>query len=525
MAHHSNQSEGAAWAVENEVFRHLLESVAEEVGTILQTTALSANIRERLDFSAAVTDGRGRMAAQASHIPVHLGSCHLTAQEILRSVALAPGDVVLLNDPFRGGTHLPDITLYAPLFDEGGEVVFGVLTRAHHSGVGGGVPGSMGDFDEIYKEGIIIPPVRVVRRGDLQQDIVEFFLANVRTPHERRGDLMAQIAATVRGVERLQALAERYTLGRLALAADGLIERSSRQMGTEIGEIPDGVYRAEDVLDTPGEHTIRVAVTVLGSRLVVDFGGTDPSMRGSLNAHEAITMSVVFYVLRSLAREAIPTNSGCLSPVEVVIPSRSLVGAARPSAVAGGNVETSQRIVDVLLQAFAKALPNRIPADSQGSMNNLSFGGQRADGSCFTYFETIAGGAGAGPDRSGASGIHTHMTNTRNTPVEVLETTFPVRVSAYHLRAGSGGRGERAGGDGVVRQIDALADLEISLLTTRRDSAPSGRDGGSSAKSGRNRLKSGGRWKELPASGSFPMSKGDRLSIETPGGGGHSPES
>lgn len=525
MAKRKSQRSGAAWAVEMEVFRHLLESVAEEVGVILRTTALSANIRERLDFSAAVIDGQGRMAAQASHIPVHLGSCHLTAQEILRSVDLEPGDVVLLNDPFQGGTHLPDITLFAPFFGDDGEIAFGVLTRAHHSDVGGGVPGSMGNFDEIYKEGIIIPPVRVVRRGNLDHDIVNFFLANVRTPDERRGDLMAQIAATSKGVQRIADLVGRYTLSRLIAAADGLIERSSHQMRAEISRIPDGIYCAEDVLDSPGEHVIRVRVCVRGETLIVDFEGTDPHMDGSLNAHEAITTSVVFYVMRSLAREAIPTNSGCLSPVEIVIPPDTLVGAQRPRAVAGGNVETSQRIVDVLLRALAEALPDRIPADSQGTMNNLSFGGQRDDGTRFTYFETLAGGAGAGPDRQGASGIHTHMTNTLNTPIEVLEATFPVRVSAYHLRAGSGGAGERSGGDGVVREIEALTNLEVSLLTTRRESAPAGLAGGASALPGRNRLKSKGRWRDLPSSGSFPMSKGDRLRIETPGGGGYSPQS
>lgn len=514
-----------SWAIEMEVFRHLLESVAEEVGVILKTTALSANIKERLDYSAAVIDANGRMAAQASHIPVHLGSCHLTACEIIETVPLEPGDVVMVNDPFRGGTHLPDITLFAPFFGSDGRLEFGILTRAHHSDVGGGVPGSMGNFDEIYKEGIIIPPVRVVRGGKLLIDIVEFFLANVRTPLERRGDLMAQIAATTRGVKRIAELVDRYSLSRLGRAAAGLIERASLQMRAQIAEIPDGAYSAMDVLDAPGEHEIHVRVEVSGESITVDFSGTDPSMAGSLNAHKAITTSAVFYVLRCLSREPIPTNSGCLEPVTIIIPEGSLVGAMRPSAVAGGNVETSQRIVDVLLRSLAQAIPDWIPADSQGSMNNVSFGGRHSDGSCFTYFETVAGGAGAGPQREGASGIHSHMTNTLNTPIEVLESSFPVRVSAYHLRRESGGSGERTGGCGVVREFEALAPLEVSLLTTRRNSAPQGLSGGGSGAVGANRLKSQGRFSDLPASGSFPMKAGDRLRIETPGGGGHSSES
>ena len=506
--------------IELEIHRHLLESVAEEMGVVLRRTALSANIKERLDFSCAITDADADMVAQAAHIPVHLGSCHLTAGHLLARGDLEAGDVLLVNDPYRGGTHLPDITVFRPLFVEGFDgPLFGLIARAHHADVGGGVPGSMGDFDEIYKEGLIIPPVKIVRRGELDSDILDFVLANVRTPDERRGDLLAQIGATARGAATLEGLVARYGIATMREAGEALKDRADRAVKAVLRAMPRGRFEAEDRLDGPESPLIRVAIEVRGEGLVVDFEGSDPAMAGALNAHEAITLSCVFYCLRSLAADSVPTNSGCLRPLDLRLPPGSIVGAQSPSAVAGGNVETSQRIVDVVYHALAQALPDRIPAASQGSMNNLSFGGVDAEGQAFTYFETIAGGVGASATQRGASGLHSHMTNTMNTPTEALERSLPLRVRRYGLRRGSGGVGKHAGGEGVVREIEVLQAMTATLLTTRRESQPYGLDGGEPGGLGRNSLLSKGKTRRLAACGSVDLNPGDAIRIETPGGG------
>ncbi|MEE9395067.1 MAG: hydantoinase B/oxoprolinase family protein [Planctomycetota bacterium] len=510
-------------AIEVEIFRQLFESIADEMGVVLQRTAFSPNIKERLDFSCALADAEGSMLAQAAHIPVHLGSCHLTTKEVFAACTLQPGDVVVLNDPFRGGTHLPDITMVAPVFaPDGKRLCFGVVARAHHADVGGGVPGSMGNFDEIYKEGLIIPPVKLVAAGSKVDDVEALVLANVRTPDERRGDLAAQIASVQRGVERIEALMSDYGIEVLAAAGKALMARSARALGEVLKEIPDGLYRASDRLDGEGSAKIAVQLVVKGSKLTVDFKGSSPSVAEALNAHEAITLSCLFYALRCLADESIPTNSGLLAPVQLLVPKGSIVGAVHPAAVAGGNVETSQRIVDVIFRALAEACPGLIPADSQGTMNNLSFGGKDRSGRVFTYFETIAGGLGAGKHHDGASGMHSHMTNTLNTPIEALEVALPLRVRAYHLRRNSGGSGRHPGGDGVVREFEALDSLEVSLLTTRRLSAPSGRAGGGDAKPGCDHLiDASGRRRKLNPKSQFVMKPGETLRIETPGGGGY----
>jgi N-methylhydantoinase B len=509
-------------AVEVEIYRHLFQSAAEEMGIVLRKTAFSANIKERLDFSCAITDPSGEMAAQASHIPVHLGSCHLTARLILDSVPLERGDVVIVNDPYQGGTHLPDVTLFAPLFVRGKRgPTFGVLVRAHHADVGGGVPGSMGSFDEIFKEGIIIPPVKIVARGRRVRDVEELFLANVRTPGERRGDLAAQIAATGRGLARLSEMVERYGLAELEAAAEALKRRAAAGIRDVIKKIPRGVYDFADTIDGPGSARIAVRITVRRDRLIVDFAGSSPMVPSALNAIEAVTLSSVFYCVRCLADESIPTNSGCLEPVEVRIPAGTIVGARRPAAVAGGNVETSQRIVDVVFGALAQALPKIIPAASQGTMNSLSFGGVRQDGRPFTYYETIAGGNGATAQTAGASGLHSHMTNTLNTPIEALERELPVRVTAYHRRAGSGGAGARRGGDGVVREIEALVPMTATILATRRAGAPYGLEGGGSGLPGKDSVRRGRKSRTLAAGSSTSLASGERIRIETPGGGGH----
>ncbi len=510
--------------IDVEVFRHLFQSVAEEMGVVLRRTAFSPNIKERLDFSCAVTGKTGDMVAQAAHIPVHLGACHLTARCILERVDLEPGDVVILNDPFLGGTHLPDITLFAPVFlpgQVGKAAAFGVLARAHHADVGGGVPGSMGDFDELYKEGLILPPVKLVRGGRRMGDIEALLLANVRTPDERRGDLRAQEAAVQRGVIRMQEAAERYGAKRLAAAAKDLHTRAARAMSRVISDLPGGRACFEDRLDGPDSPSIRVTLEKRKGRLHADFAGSSPQVASAVNAHESITLSALFYCLRCLAPEDIPTNSGLLEAVTLEIPEGSVVGARRPAAVAGGNVETSQRLVDVILGAFHQLLPGRIPAASQGSMNNLSLGGRDVGGDPFAYFETIAGGVGGGPEGPGASGMHSHMTNTLNTPIEALESALPLRVTAYRLRSRSGGAGENPGGEGVVREIEALVPMTVTLMTTRRAEGPYGLSGGSSGCPGRNLLvRPDGRGKTLPARVTLTLEPGWRVRVETPGGGG-----
>ncbi len=507
--------------IDMEVFRHRLQSIAEEMGVVLKRAAFSANIKERLDYSCAITDRAGFMTAQAAHIPVHLGSCHLTARHILQHMDLEPSDVVCTNDPFRGGTHLPDITLFMPVFlDNESRPSLGVICRAHHADVGGGVPGSMGNFDEIFKEGLIIPPVKLVSAGRIQKDVLAFILANVRTPQERRGDLMAQLASVRRGGERLLEVATARGGARLLEASEALMDRSERLMKQLIETIPDGSFSFRDVLDEEAGPAIAVTLKVDGNRMTVDFSGTSPRLAAALNAHEAITTSCVFYALRCLASEDMPTNSGILRPLQLVLPHDSLVSAHHPAAVAAGNVETSQRIVDVMFGALAQALPTIIPAASQGSMNNVSFGGVRADGRPFTYFETLAGGMGAGPRRAGASGLHSHMTNTCNTPVEALEASFPLRVRKYHLRAGSGGAGKHRGGEGIIREYEALVPMTLSLLTTRRGTAPWGLAGGGPGREGCNTLIRDGLEESLPACGTFALQAGDRVRIATPGGGG-----
>lgn len=507
--------------IDAEIHRHRFQSIAEEMGVVLRNTSISPNIKERLDFSCAISGDDGAMVAQAAHIPVHLGACHLVAREILSTLELEPGDVVVVNDPFRGGTHLPDVTLFAPVFDARGErVLFGALSRAHHADVGGGAPGSMGDFDEIFKEGLIIPPVRIERRGERVADVEAMFLANVRTPDERRGDLTAQIAATRLGRARLEEAMAREGEDVLRRAGTATMDRAARAIEDLVATLPDGRYEFEDRLDGEGSPLIRVAVDVRGRHMTVDFSGTDPTVPASVNAHEGITLACVFYVVRCLAPRDVPTNSGVLRPIEVVIPVDTVVGARHPAAVASGNVETSQRIVDVLLGALAPALPELIPAFSQGSMNNVALGGARSDGSPFTYFETIGGGAGAAPTGSGASGIHSHMTNTLNTPIEALENELPVRVREYTLRSKSGGEGRHRGGDGIVREMEMLTPVTVSWSTTRRSVGPSGMSGGGTGAPGRNIIIRGGKRRVVAARGTESLAAGDRLRLETPGGGG-----
>ncbi len=516
-----------------EIYKHLFAAVAEEMGVVLRKASYSPNIKERRDFSCAIFDAQGRMIAQAAHIPVHLGSMPLSVEAAVKAFPdLAPGDMVLLNDPFRGGTHLPDLTLVTPVFlppsqEAAADSIVGyVASRAHHADVGGMAPGSMPVAREIIQEGLIIPPVRLFRQGVVNQDILDLILANVRTPQERSGDLWAQSSANRRGVDRLLELVSRYGLVEVQNYMQALLAYTERLTRRLLQELPNGCYCFEDVMDDDGivgkRIPIRVAVTIQDDQAVVDFTGTAPQQKGSINAVLAITLSAVYYVFRCLLALDAPNNAGCLVPIRVIAPPGTLVNALSPAPVAGGNVETSQRIVDVLLGALAQACPQKIPAASQGTMNNLTIGGYDSVHSrAFTYYETIAGGMGARPDAPGISAMHSHMTNTLNTPVEALEFAYPLRVLRYQVRRSTGGGGKHRGGDGIRRDIQVLVDAQVNLLSDRRETKPYGLAGGEPGATGENVLIRDGKESRLPGKCAFEMLAGDILSIRTPGGGGY----
>jgi N-methylhydantoinase B len=517
-----------------EIYRALYTSVAEEMGIALRRTAHSPNIKERRDYSCAVFDAAGRVIAQGDHMPVHLGSMPMAVAAALRETRIEPGDVVALNDPFAGGTHLPDVTLVAGVFARSSNraPLFYVANRAHHADIGGGSPGSMGMAADVYGEGLRIPPVHLLRGGRVNEDVMRLLLANVRGADERRADFAAQIGSLKTGATRLLEIVARAGAREAASYAAHLVNYSARMMRAAIREIPDGVYEAEDALDDDGVGdapcVLRVRVEVEGGRARVDFTGSAAQVAGPVNAVEAITVSAVAYVFRCLLGAGeVPASAGLMEPVEVVAPRGTIVNALAPAPVAGGNVETSQRIVDALFKALAQALPARIPAASQGTMNNLTIGGIDApSGREFAYYETVAGGMGARPARAGLSAVHTHMTNSLNTPIEALEYAYPLRVREYAIRANSGGRGKQRGGDGVVREIETLVDARMSLLADRRRRAPYGLAGGDDGRAGRDallRIDTGGRAhaRRIDAKGSWELKAGDRVRIETPGGGGH----
>jgi N-methylhydantoinase B len=495
------------------VLSSALSGIAEEMGALLVRAAYSSNVKERRDCSAALFDAQGRMVAQAEHIPVHLGAMP-EAVEAVRARDPRPGDVFMLNDPFRGGTHLPDITLVSPL-EDAGEVVGYAVTRAHHSDVGGMRPGSMpADSTSIYQEGIVLPPVRLVHEGELVDDVLELLLANVRTPDVRRGDLRAQLAANRRAQERLTELLERRGRETVLAAFGEVLRHAERRAREAIAELPDGRYEASSELEGDGvddaDVPIRVAVTIDGDEMTVDFEGTAPAVAGNVNCPLAVTRSACLFALRVLLDPDVPANAGAYAPVRVVAPEGSLVDARSPSAVVAGNVETSQRIADTVLLALAQAV-DRLPAQGQGTMNNVIIGGEG-----WTYYETIGGGQGASPEGDGDSGVHVGMTNTLNTPIEALELEFPLRVERYELLDGTGGDGRHHGGDGIVRAIRVLAPATVSLLTDRRSHAPQGARGGEEGAAGSNWL-DGDR---LPAKVGREVPAGGLVTIRTPAGGG-----
>lgn len=522
--------------IEFEIFKNLFVSVAEEMGVTLCRTGFSPNIKERLDYSCALYDRDGHTIAQGDHLPVHLGAMPLSVQAAIAHVNMQPGDMVVLNDPFRGGTHLPDVTLVAPVFLPDAEPnampAFFVANRAHHSDVGGMSPGSMPLAREIFQEGLIISPVKLVKNGELDREILALILANVRTPDEREGDLTAQIAANRIGQARLGRMVARYGLAaveRYAQAAQSYAERVLRHT---LASIPDGRFEFADALDNDGFSDtpvhIRCALTIHGDSATVDFTGSDAQTTGGVNANLAITLSATLYCFRCLITDDVLYNDGIGRPIHVIAPPGSVVNAKHPSAVAGGNVECSQRITDVVLGALAKALPHIIPAASQGTMNNVTLGGTdtRAGmgGRPFAYYETAGGGMGGRPGLAGLSGVHTHMSNTRNTPIEALEQALPVRIRRYALREDSGGAGVFAGGEGLIREYEMLVPTAVTLLTDRRESCPYGLQGGAPGGSGRNTLvHANGAIETLPAKARLELAPGERLRLETPGGGGYGP--
>jgi N-methylhydantoinase B len=510
-----------------EIFKNLFHSVAEEMGAALRRSAFSPNIKERRDYSAAVFDGAGQVLAMGDHMPVHLGSMPMSVAAMVSALRLAPGDVAVLNDPYAGGTHLPDLTMVMPVYDfPAATPAFYIANRAHHADIGGAQAGSMGLSREIYQEGLRIPPVKIANRGRIARDAMSLILANVRTPLEREGDLMAQVAACRIGERRLHELLAKYGRKEIFSYAGHLLDYSEKMMRAALADIAAGTYRAQDFLDDDGvtSRPLKIAVTIRIARAAaeVDFTGTARQCAGSVNAVASITHSAVFYVFRCLLQEQVPATAGLMRPIRVIAPPGTIVNARPPAAVAGGNVETSQRVVDTLLLALARALPSRIPAASQGTMNNVAVGGMdpRHGGVPFAYYETVAGGTGAGPSRSGLSGAHSHMTNSLNTPIEVLEHAYPLRVSKYALRRGSGGRGRHRGGDGIIRELEMLADVQLALLSERRKTSPYGLWGGLPGARGRNTLFVRAGTRRIGSKAAFYAPAGAILRVETPGGGG-----
>jgi N-methylhydantoinase B len=535
--------------VKLEIFKSLYSSVAEEMGISLRRSAFSPNIKERRDYSCAVFNSEGVLIAQGDHMPVHLGSMPMSVKAALEIVKLAPGDIVVLNDPYAGGTHLPDVTMVAAVYSLQGtgdreqrgrstrknrplttdhRPLFYVANRAHHADIGGATPGSMGRADEIYQEGLRIPPVRLMLGGEVNDDVMRLISANVRIPEEREGDLTAQLGAIATGQRRLLEIVERYGFDEANLYASRLIGYTAEMMRRVIREIQDGIYEAEDYLDDDGYSNkpvrIKVKITIKGEQATVDFTGSAPQVRGPINAVEAITVSGVYYVFRCLIPTDVPASWGILEPITVIAPLGTIVNARPPAPVAGGNVETSQRIVDTLLLALSKA-SSKIPAASQGTMNNLTIGGvDRRTGKPFAYYETVAGGMGGREGIAGLDAIHTHMTNSLNTPAEAMEYAYPMRVKKYAIRKQSGGAGKYRGGDGVVRELELLTDAQVTILSDRRKTRPYGLKGGKAGKAGKTVLITKENERVLDGKESVFVQKGDSVRIESPGGGGYGKE-
>ncbi|MCR9248445.1 MAG: hydantoinase B/oxoprolinase family protein [bacterium] len=511
-----------------EVFHHLTSAFCEEAGVRLQRSAASPNIRQRRDFSVAMFDGEQRLVAQAAHIPVHLGSAGDSVAAAVAALDFAPGDVAILNDPYAGGTHLPDITMVRPVFDaRGRRVLWYLVNRAHHADVGGSSPGSMGIAADLIAEGLVLPPVLLRRRGKLQRDLLAVFEKNVRGPAERLLDLRAQEASLAGLEERLRGHVEAVGMREVSRTTDALLAYTERAGRAVLSDIGPGPFVARDALedDGLGSGPLQLGLTLKRRRSVLEFDWRDCSAqaRGGVNCTPGIVLAASVYALRTLCPDRLPTNAGLFRLVEIRTQRGTVVDPEPPAPVAGGNVETSQRLVDVAFAALAQALPDRVPAASAGTMSNLAFGGvlAGAEREPFSTYETLPGGAGAGPEAPGRSAIQTHMTNTRNTPIEEFEHRYPLRVRELSVRRGSGGKGARPGGDGLRKVVEATAEVSVSFLGERHASGPPGAAGGSAGKPARLEHERGGRKRKLPGKTTFSLAPGERVVVETPGGGGH----
>ncbi len=505
-------------AIELSLFASRISAVCDEMGAVLRRAAFSPNIKDRLDFSCAVFDREGQLCAQAAHIPVHLGSMAFAMADIVAGTDWRPGDMIILNDPFLGGTHLPDVTLIAPLFADGTLLGF-VANRAHHADIGADTPGSMPISRRLEEEGRVIPPSLLLRAGRLDEAFLQGLTEGLADPRQSRGDFAAQISANQTGVARLQALVAAMGAEAYQAALEALNDYGERLAQSALGDIPDGRYSFQDVLDDDGlGHEgipIKVAIQVSGHRIEVDFTGTADQVEGNINCPLSVAVAGVYYVFRCLMPEQTPACAGSFRAIRVTAPEGCLLNARRPAAVAAGNVETSSRVVDVVMGALAMAMPERMAAASQGTMNNLAMG-SREGGRGWDYYETLAGGMGANAAHPGLSAVQSHMTNTLNTPIESLEMHYPLRVRRYQLRRGSGGQGVHPGGDGLIREFEFLQPAEVTLLTERRLNAPWGMAGGGNAQPGVNRLDG----EVVPGKVRLRVRAGQRLTLETPGGGG-----
>ena len=510
-------------AFELEIFNNILSTIADEMGSVLIRSAFSPNIKERRDLSCAIFNKSGEMVAQAAHIPVHLGSMSFSVEAILNE-DIMEGDIFILNDPFKGGTHLPDITCILPVFYKN-KLEFFVVSRAHHADIGSDTPGSMPLSKTIHEEGIIIPPSRLYRDGVLNEELMRKILDETRDPQERKGDFKAQVSCLEIGKNRLLEAIDKYGIDKINEASTELLNYSENIMKAVISEIPDGTYKFRDFLDDDGQDKknieLKAKIKIESNNATVDFHGSSTKVEGCLNAPYSVTVSAVLYVFQCLAPDHIPLNSGPLRTIEIKVDEDSILNAKYPSAVVGGNVETSQRVVDIVFGALSEAIPDKVQAASSGTMSNITFGGiNPANDTEFAYYETIAGGMGGRKGMNGVSAVHTHMTNTLNTPVESLEKYLPVLINCYSIRRGSSGRGKYKGGNGIVKEFKFLTNVAVSLITERRLNSPYGVNGGENGRSGKNILIADDNETALPPKKTFNVKKGDTVRIETPGGGG-----
>lgn len=512
--------------VQLSIFSSKISSVCDEMGAVLQRSAFSPNIRDRLDYSCAIFSSGGELCAQAAHIPVHLGSMAYAMQDLVSAFDWTEGDTLVVNDPYLGGTHLPDVTLISPVFVDGSLVAF-VANRAHHADIGGESPGSMPISSSLYEEGLLLSPRFLARNDELEAECWNEILASLGKGSDTEGDFLAQMAANQKGVSRLVSIVESTGVDSFAQGLDQLNHYGEQLAHSYYKKIPDGVYQARDFMDDDGqgERQIPICLTmrVSGSNIELDFAGTRDQVKGNINCPISVAAAAAYYVFRCLLPDYTPACAGIFKPVRLKAPKGCLVNAERPAAVAAGNVETSSRLVDLVIAALRQAMPEEMPADSQGTMNNVAMGSDGSPSVCsgqfrsWSYYETIGGGMGGHAHADGLSGVQSHMTNTLNTPVEVLETNFPIRVREYSLRENSGGKGRHTGGNGLVREYEFLEQAQVTLLTERRRVQPAGACGGEAAKSGRNLMNG----KELPSKIELAVTEGDRLRIETPGGGGY----